>query len=75
MSQCFVAVFENVLFVLSVSPMDGDKSKKTKEKGTLEPTIALPTKLATLKVLLSHTLQDQKAREPPCLTVKLLCSE
>ncbi|XP_040004545.1 fer-1-like protein 6 [Xiphias gladius] len=31
-------------------PSDGDKKKKQKEKGTLEPNLGLPTKLATLKL-------------------------
>lgn len=48
-----------VLFLSSVSPTDGDKKKRQKGKGTLEPTLGLPTKLATLKVLSSQTLQHR----------------
>ncbi|XP_044072290.1 fer-1-like protein 6 isoform X2 [Siniperca chuatsi] len=40
----FPQVFEQV------SQSDGDKKKKQKGKGTLEPNLGLPTKLATLKL-------------------------
>lgn len=49
----------HVWFVSSVSSSDGDKKKKQKGKGTLEPSVGQPTKLATLKVLSSLTLHTR----------------
>lgn len=57
--QCLQLILLYVLFVPSVSQTDGDKKKKQKGKGSLEPNLSLPTKLATLKVLSSQTLQVQ----------------
>lgn len=61
-----------VLSVPSVSLSDGDKKKKQKAKGTLEPNLGLSTRLATLKVLSSQTMQVQDDSRH-CFTKKKWC--
>lgn len=59
MPLCVEKHWIHVWFVSSVSSSDGDKKKKQKGKGTLEPSVGQPTKLATLKVLSSLTLHTR----------------
>lgn len=51
------------MFFPQVSQSDGEKKKKQKGKGTLEPNLSLPTKLATLKVLSSHYKSHHKSNK------------
>lgn len=60
-------------FVYLVSTADGDKKKRQKGKGTPEPSVILPTKLATLQVLTLRYLQamrsNRKTRKVSLLSV------
>lgn len=60
-------------FAYPVSTADGDKKKRQKGKGTPEPSVVLPTKLATLQVLTLRYLQarrsSQKTRKESLLSV------
>lgn len=71
--QSVFAADDAFWFVYPVSTADGDKKKRQKGKGTPEPSVVLPTKLATLQVLMLRHLQamrsNRKTRKVSLLSV------
>lgn len=63
LSDSVFAAADAFCFAYPVSTADGDKKKRQKGKGSPEPSVVLPTKLATLQVLTLRYLQARRSSQ------------